>query len=206
MFSFYQIHPTSINKTAGEPSTEDGITAKVSETTHHQSIQHGFHLSFGAKLLHKARPKTPHCELIPSCLKLISTLGIFGILSIMACHQLYICNHSSKGGISNALLQGISGTSNFSASKGVDNFGISKRANPFVLTTSFADGNSQQLNKQIRFDTDLISLFAIIQPMVIFVTTFGTLSRVPFNKLTKASQLQMGWVLVFKKFCKKSTH
>ncbi len=91
MFSFYHIHPTSINKTAGGPSSEDGVTAKVSEMTCHQSIQHGSCLSVGAKLLHKARPKTQHRGLISSCLILIF--------------------RSSKGGVSNALLQGISGTS-----------------------------------------------------------------------------------------------
>ena len=31
MFSYYQIHPTSINKTDGGPSSEDGVTAKVSK-------------------------------------------------------------------------------------------------------------------------------------------------------------------------------
>ena len=38
IFSCYQIHPTSINKTAGGPSSEDGVTATVSETTSYQSI------------------------------------------------------------------------------------------------------------------------------------------------------------------------
>ena len=38
MFSYYQIHPLSINKTAGGPSSEDGITGQVSETTCYQSI------------------------------------------------------------------------------------------------------------------------------------------------------------------------
>ncbi len=61
MFSFYQIHPRSINKTADGSSSEDGVTAKVSETTCHQSIQHGTCLSIGAKLPHKAHPKTPRC-------------------------------------------------------------------------------------------------------------------------------------------------
>jgi hypothetical protein len=60
MFFYYQIHPTNINKTAGGPSSEDGITAKVSESTCSQSIQNGSCLSFGAKLLCKAHPKTPH--------------------------------------------------------------------------------------------------------------------------------------------------
>jgi hypothetical protein len=54
MFSYYQIHPTIIIKTAGGPSSEDGVTAQVSETTCYQSFRTGFYLSFGAKLLCKA--------------------------------------------------------------------------------------------------------------------------------------------------------
>jgi hypothetical protein len=88
MFSYYQIHPTSINKTDGGPSSEDGVTAKVSKATHSQSIRNGSCLSLGAKLLHKARPKTPHCGLISLFLVLFSTLGILGILSAMACHRI----------------------------------------------------------------------------------------------------------------------
>jgi hypothetical protein len=42
MFSYYQIHPTSINKTTGGPSSEDGVTANVSEMTNHQSIRSGY--------------------------------------------------------------------------------------------------------------------------------------------------------------------
>ncbi len=33
MFSYYQIHPTSINKTDGKSSSEDGITADISSST-----------------------------------------------------------------------------------------------------------------------------------------------------------------------------
>jgi hypothetical protein len=86
MFTHYQNNLTSINKTVGGASSEDGVSAKVSESTSHQSIQHGSCLSFGAKLLCKARPKTPHRGLISSFVVLLSTLCILGILSIMACH------------------------------------------------------------------------------------------------------------------------
>jgi hypothetical protein len=99
IFSCYQIHPTSINKTAGGPSSEDGVTAAVSETTSYHSIRMGSCLSFGAKLLRKARPKTPHKGFISSILVLVSTLGILGILSFMACHRLYVHGSSSEGGV-----------------------------------------------------------------------------------------------------------
>jgi hypothetical protein len=174
MFSYYQIHLTSINKTAGGPSSEDGVTAKVSKATHSKSIRNGSCLSFGAKLLRKARPKTPHRGFISLVLVLISTLGILGILSIMACHQIYVHNSSSKGGKSESSLQGIPGISKENASiifpifnawkwKRVsvsnvtsegDTLGVSKGAKAFCFTTSFANVDTEQLNTQVHFDTD----------------------------------------------------
>jgi hypothetical protein len=150
IFSCYQIHQTSINKTAGGPSSEDGVTATVSETTSYHSIQMGSCLSFGAKLLCKARPKTPHKGFISSALVLFSTLGILGILSIMACHRLYVHSGSSEGGERSLgdSFQGIT-----SASEG-DSFGVSKGANAFGFTTSFADVDTEKLNTQVHFDTD----------------------------------------------------
>ena len=45
MFSYYQIHPTSINKTDGTPSSEDGVTADTkiitSAATHTARLQIG---------------------------------------------------------------------------------------------------------------------------------------------------------------------
>ncbi len=152
MFSYYQIHPTSINKTAGGPSSEDGVTAQVSETTCYQSIRTGFYLSLGAKLLRKARPKTPHRGFISSALVLLSTLGILGILSIMACHRIYLHRGSSEGGGKSAsLLQGIPGISEVNASilSEGGTLGVSEGANAFGLTTSFADVDTEKLNTQI---------------------------------------------------------
>ncbi len=87
----------------------------------------------------------------------------------MACHQFYVHNSSSKGGISKGSLQRISGASKgdasiFSASKGDsvisaskgDIFGVSKGANVFGFTTSFADVDSEQLNMQVHFDTNSV--------------------------------------------------
>jgi hypothetical protein len=168
MFSHYQIHSTSIDKTAGGASSEDGVSAKVSESTNHQSIQHGSCFSFGAKLLGKSRPKTSRCGLIPLFLVLLSTLGIFGILSIMACHQLCVHNQPSKGGISNASIQGNPAaskgdTSIFSALEGdvslgikTDSSGVSDGVNLHGFAVSFADVDSEQLNMQVHFDTDSI--------------------------------------------------
>jgi hypothetical protein len=68
MFSFYQIHPTSINKTDGGPSSEDGVTNKVSVTTRSMSVHHRSHLSLRVKLLCKLHPKVPPQGIISSFL------------------------------------------------------------------------------------------------------------------------------------------
>jgi hypothetical protein len=86
MLSFYQFHPTSINKTDGRPSSEDGVTNKVSVTTRSISVHHSSHLSLGVKLLCKLRPKVPPQGIISSFLVFLSTLGILAILSAIACH------------------------------------------------------------------------------------------------------------------------
>jgi hypothetical protein len=172
MFSFYQIHPKSTNKTDGGPSSKDGITNKVSVTTRSISIHHRSHLSLGVKLLRKLRPKVPPQGIISSFLVFLSTLGILAILSAIACHRLYLVRHqptmqASEGEIPNASNQNI-----FGASEGANNaiyegdltsiFGISKEANDLsscsshVFTTSFVDVDSEQVNTQTHFDTDLV--------------------------------------------------
>jgi hypothetical protein len=108
-------------------------------------------LSFGAKLLRKARPKTPHKGFISSILVLVSTLGILGILSFMACHRLYVHGSSSEGGDECSLgdsFQGITRASegdSFDVSEGAnDSFGVSEEgANAFVFTASFADVDTE---------------------------------------------------------------
>jgi hypothetical protein len=162
-----------------------------SKITCHQSIRTGFYLSFGAKLLRKARPKTPHRGFISSALVLISTLGIFGILSIMACHRIY--NHSSSsegGGKSESSLQGIPGISEGNASiigtSEGGTLGVSEGANAFGFTTSFADVDTEKLNTQIHFDLTLHFLFATTQPLATYAMTFENLSQVAFDKRTKA--------------------
>jgi hypothetical protein len=143
-------------RSAGGPSSEDGVTAQVSETTCHKSIRTGFYLSFGTKLLCKAHPKTPHRGFISSALVLISTLGILGILSIMACHQIYLHSSSSEGGgKSESSLQGIPGISEGNASiigtsKG-GTLGVSKGAKTFGFTTSFADVDTEKIEHSNSF-------------------------------------------------------
>ncbi len=162
----------SIIKMDGGPSSEDGVTNKVSVTTRSISVYHRSNLSLGVKLLHKLRPKVPPQGIISSFLVFLSTLDILAILSAIACHQLYLARHqpimqASMGDIPNASNQYI-----FGASEGANNainkedstyiFGISEGANDLSsyslhgFTTSFADVDSEQLNTQTHFDTDSV--------------------------------------------------
>jgi hypothetical protein len=172
MFSFYQIHPTSINKTNGGPSSKDRVTNKVSETTRSLSVYHRSHLSLGAKILCKLPPKVPPQGIISSFLVLLSTLGILTVLSAIACHQLCLVRNqlimqASKGAIFGASKRAMLGTSegaNNAINKGDTTaiFGVSEGASdpsPCSLhsfTTSFVDAESDQLNTQAHFDADSI--------------------------------------------------
>ena len=126
-----------------------------------------------------------------SALVLISTLGILGILSIMACHRIYLYSSSSVGGgKSESSLQGIPGISEGNASiigtSEGGTLGVSEGANAFGFTTSFADVDTEKLNTQINFDLTLNFLFMTTQPLATYAMTFGNLSQVAFDKQTKA--------------------
>jgi hypothetical protein len=170
MFSFYQIHPTSINKTNGGPSSEDGVTNKVSETTRSLFAYHRSHLSLGAKILCKLCLTVPPRGTISSFLVLLSTLGILTVLSATACHQLCLLRNqpimqASEGAIfgasKGAMLGTSEGANNVIVNKGDTTaiFGVSEGASdpsPCSLhsfTTSFADVESDQLNTQTHFDS-----------------------------------------------------
>jgi hypothetical protein len=82
MFSFYQIHPTSINKTNGASSSEDGATADVN-TTNNSWKQRGIFRSLTTlKIIGKAQPRNPSNGCILSFLVLLATIGIIGELQI----------------------------------------------------------------------------------------------------------------------------
>ncbi len=84
MFSFYQIHPMSINKTDGNSSSEDGITLEMKATTNLTSSHTSSFLS-GATLLWRGRPKRPNNGNISAFLVFITVIGIFTALTGMTC-------------------------------------------------------------------------------------------------------------------------
>jgi len=200
MFSYYQIHPTRINKTAGGPSSKDGVTAKVSETTCYYSIRTGSCLSFGAKLLRKACPKTPHHGFISSFLVLISTLGILRILSFMACHQLYVHTSSSSEGGECSLQDPREIHFKESLVLPRETALAFPREQAHVVSLHHLPTLTQN-NWTLKFILTLTlhSLFALTRPLATSATTFRNLFQVAFDKRTKALQLQMRLVLVFKK-------
>ena len=187
MFSYYQIHIQQALTRLLEVHHLKMASLLKSLKWH---IRTGFYLSFGAKLLHKARPKTPHCRLISLALVLISTLDILGILSIMACHWIYVHNGFSKGGKSTSSLQGIPGISEGDASiigtSEGDTLGISEGANAFGCTSSFANVDTEQLNTQVHFDTDSSFFVCDNSTTGHIAMTFGNLTQVAFDKQTKA--------------------
>ena len=88
MFSYNQIHPTSINKTNGAPSSKDGVTADVKTNAKSWSPRFTSSFSSGIKTIQKARPKTPPNGFISFFLVLLMTIGILTILTWIRCHHI----------------------------------------------------------------------------------------------------------------------
>ena len=85
---YYQIHPSSINKTNGNPFSEDGVTANIRSNivTWHPRL--ASNLLSGIKIFRKARPKGPPNGLISSFLVMLVLIGIFRILVRIKCSHI----------------------------------------------------------------------------------------------------------------------
>jgi hypothetical protein len=57
MFSFYEIHPTSINKTDGNSSSKDGVTLETNAATNFTSSHWNSSFLSGATLLLRGNQK-----------------------------------------------------------------------------------------------------------------------------------------------------
>jgi hypothetical protein len=95
MFSYYQIHPTSINKTDGKSSSEDGITADISSSTNSIGSYWNSPFLSGAKMIRKGRPKQPTNRIISAFLIFMTVIGIFSILTGMTCRNILAMNQRS---------------------------------------------------------------------------------------------------------------
>jgi len=160
MFSYYQIHPSSINKTDGNPSSEDGVTADTKSNTVTWTPRLASKLLSGIKIFRKARPNAPPNGLISSFLVMLSMIGIFGILVGIKCShilnsRLILPSEGDKTFILPS--EGVADCISLS-SKGDDTASYtsenSERLHGF--TSSFADGDTEKLNTQIHFDTDSV--------------------------------------------------
>jgi hypothetical protein len=177
MFSFYQIHPTSINKTDGASSSEDGITADVRTTTTSWTQCDVSRFLPIFKTIENAQPRSPPNGFISSFLVLLATVGIIVILTRIKCHHILKLEPSSASeGVTDCASEGIVDCTSISF-KGDDIFSCSTHSeadyslnfereyNHDLLnsleplsgfTTSFADADSEKMNTQIHFDTDSI--------------------------------------------------
>ncbi len=79
MFSFYQIHPRSINKTDGNSSSKDGVTADTNASTNTTSSHWTSSFLSGVKLLRRGCPKRPTNGTISAFLIFILAIEIFKI-------------------------------------------------------------------------------------------------------------------------------
>ncbi len=170
MFSFYQIHPTSINKTNGASSSEDGVTTDVNTTTNSWKQRGISRFLTTLKIIGKAQPRNPPNGFILSFLVLLATIGIIAILTGMKCqHILTLKPSAASKGVLNCISLSSKGDENFNYrsmhSKGDYSFHSEGEYNhnfqhslDFLsgYTTSFADADSEKINTQIHFNTDSI--------------------------------------------------
>ncbi len=168
MFSFYQIHPTSINKTNSAYSSEDGVTADVNTTTHSWKQRGIFRFLPTLKIIGKSGHKNPPNGCILSFLVLLATIGIIAILTGMKCHHILNLEPSAASeGVADCISLPSEGDDNFNCqsmhcegdysfhSKGEYNHDLQHSLHLLSgYTTSFADANSEKIDTQIHFNTD----------------------------------------------------
>ena len=176
MYSYYQIHPSSINKTNGGPSSEDGVTADVKSNAMTWYPQLASRLFSGIKIFQKARPKAPPNGWISSFLVMLTTIGIIGILVGIKCSCILesktpTLTLASKGdttfissskGVADCISLSPKGDSSYFSDVSSFTSEVFERDIKYTLgslhgcTSSFMDGDLEKLNTQIHFDTDLV--------------------------------------------------
>jgi hypothetical protein len=114
MFSIYQIHSTSLYKTNGASSSEDGFTADVNKTTNSWK-QHGVVRSLPTlKIIGKVQPRNPPNGCILSFLVLLATIGTIVILTGMKCHHILNLEPSAASkGVADCISLSSKGDDNF---------------------------------------------------------------------------------------------
>jgi hypothetical protein len=162
MFSYYQIHPSSINKTNGNSSSEDGVTADTKSNIVTWQPRIFSTLEKGLKIFRKARPRAPQEGLISRFLVMLATIGIFGILIGFKCSHILGSNLPT---LSFASSEGVADCISLS-SKGDDTALYTTKESErdtqcnlgslHGFTSSFADSDTEKLNTQIHFDIDSV--------------------------------------------------
>ncbi len=170
MFSFYQIHPTSMNKTNGASLSEDRVTADVKTTTNSWK-QRGISRSLPTlKIIGKAQPRTPPNGCLLSFLVLLATIKIIAILTSMKCHHILNSEPSAAyNGVADCISLPSEGDDNFNwqsmhykgdysfHSKGEYDHNLQHSLNLLSgYTPSFADADSEKIITHIHLDTNSI--------------------------------------------------
>jgi hypothetical protein len=183
MFSFYQIHPTSINKTNGRSSSEDGVTADTSSSTSSSGSYWTSSFLSGTRLLRRGHPKRPTNGIMSAFLIFMTVIGIFSIMTGMTCRNILATNQRpislpSEGDIPSyheknigsgvsegdaTLRSSFSSEGDFTqtchpcSSKPKSKEEISTQSHSlYGFTALFEDIDMEQLNTQIYFDTDSV--------------------------------------------------
>ena len=146
MFSYYQIHLTSINKTAGGLSSEDGVTAQVSETTCYKLSEYSNRILSvfwcQVALQSTSQDTTPWNH-------------IFGVSPYFHTgHTRNLIYHGMSSNLPSQQLFRGSPRDPWNFWGGCKHHWYFRGANAFGFTTSFAVVDTEQLNTQIHFDTD----------------------------------------------------
>ncbi len=117
LFSCYQIHPISINKTNGASSSKDDVTADVQNHSHSWKSRIASSFLFKTKTLRKKQSLMPPNRSISSFLVLLTTIGILKILTGAKCHHIL---SSNQWALSLPVSKGVA-TNIFTPFKGVSN-------------------------------------------------------------------------------------
>jgi hypothetical protein len=95
LFSYYQIYPTSINKTNGASSSKDGVTADIQNHSYSQKSQIASSFLFKTKTLRKKQSRTPSNGFISSFLVLLTTIETLTILTGAKFHHILSFNQQA---------------------------------------------------------------------------------------------------------------
>jgi hypothetical protein len=164
LFSYYQIHPKSINKTNRASSSKDGVTADIKNHSNSWKSQIASSFLFKIKILQKKQSWITPNRFTSSFLVLLTMIGILTILTGTKCHHILSSNQralsllASKGVAESIITfsKGVSDSISLPSEGHLEGDIQHPLSSLQGFTTSLADGNSEKFHTQVHFDTDSI--------------------------------------------------